>query len=255
MGNVLNETKSKLKGLKAFNELIQIEIDTIKESFQSVSKDFSAILSDTWPTNIHNVPFVVPDLSMEETWPVNVPIHNYQEMKRKMNNIVQRIERLESSTSYSLINYKKKIQRAIAKMAISEADQLKLLDYYDAFLQTFASIYIVSLALDNDNEISIKTENEILNAVTFAISFAPLVVEKLARIIEALTSFIIDKKTIKKARIIRCLASDAVELNQLIGEVLLKVLMDTGKQSQLLKPSKEVVERTRTTFAKIVDTV
>lgn len=143
------------------------------------------------------------------------------------------IQDVKEELNNKMDDFNKKLDNELAKMDLSPDDQVKVKEYFRAFVETFSSVHVTSQVIDS-GQVQLDTDSTKATILSLVASFAPFVGSALSSGITTISGFLQSKEMKTSARKMKGLAADATELSQLIGKSGYEIVMNQKKREQIL---------------------
>ena len=171
----------------------------------------------------------------------------------ELNEIKDKICKMEKDIDARLINYLKLLERDIENEELDY--QIRAKNYFFGFSNTFSNIYITSSVVDSE-KVQLENSNIGVKAVSFVGSLFPFVGKVVAGGIKSVWEFVQETGIKKRAKKILKISYDSVALGQMIGSTILKIIGNENKRKQIFEINEEKIKpRMEGFFQKMVNLI
>jgi len=163
---------------------------------------------------------------------------------------------IEKQLSEKINDNRKALKRNLESLGLQDSQQFLIEQYYEGFLSTFSSVYTSSQAIDS-GKLSIDDGEDFFSPVNLFIKLTSLAPFGIGQILsgglEAARSHIKSTKIANQAKYVKDLASDAVELNILVGDIAFKILSKEEQRRKIFEAKAE--EKPNNVINKVKDVI
>ena len=218
------EAKEALKGLNPESDKYKEVSEILKNLQEKGIASITAVFSGT-----HEDQDQIKKLTEEFTKVAN----ELKSMKATVAEIQENIGEMKEELDAKMDDYSKILMKELNDTNVSPTDQEKLKGYYDAFIRTFNSVYVISQLIESGS-CKLDAEDTVTSVLSTLVSFSPFFGDKFISMVSTVGEFLKSREMKQNARKMLRLANGPVELSKHVCKAGLEIIRNQVKRAEIL---------------------
>jgi len=155
------------------------------------------------------------------------------QLQVQVQEVQQSLDTLKNEVDNKMDDFYRKLDKELEKLDISPDDQVRVKDYFKAFIGTFSSAFVTSQVIES-GKLTLHAGTLAGSLLSTLASFIPAAGSTLSSKITSIDKFLATKEMKVNARNMLGLFSDSTDLSAMIGKTAYEIVLDPTKRAKIL---------------------